>query len=60
MAINFAINNNYQKLCRIDSDGEHNPMYINNVFSKLNNKDFIGQRNISHKEKIFRHSQRKF
>ena len=52
---NFAIKYNYQKLCRIDSDGEHNPIYINDIFSKLNNKDFvIGQRNISHKERIFK------
>ena len=55
MAINFAIKNNYENICRIDSDGEHNPIYLENIFSKLNNKDFvIGQRNISHKEKIFK------
>ena len=53
MAINFAIKNNYENLCRIDSDGEHNPIYLENMFSILKHKDFvIGQRNIFYKEKF--------
>ena len=55
LAINFAIKNNYENICRIDSDGEHNPIYLEIIFSKLKHKDFvIGQRNIFYKENFFK------
>ena len=55
MAIVFAIKNNYKKICRIDSDGEHDPSYIETIFYKLNKKDFIiGERNIYYKQKFFK------
>ena len=55
LAINFAIKNNYENICRIDSDGEHNPTYLEIIFSKLKHKDFIiGQRNIFYKENFFK------
>ena len=55
LAINFAIKNNYENICRIDSDGEHNPMYLEIIFSTLKYKDFvIGQRNIFYKENFFK------
>ncbi len=55
LAINFALQNNYESLCRIDSDGEHDPKYIENFFLKLNNNDFIvGVRKINHKENVLK------
>ena len=55
MAIKFAITNNYKNFCRIDSDGEHNPSYIENIFDRLKKNDFIiGERDIYYKEKIFK------
>ena len=40
LAINYAINNHYTKFCRIDSDGEHNPKYINQIFNEKQIKIF--------------------
>ena len=43
------------KIYENDSDGEHNPIYLENMFSILKHKDFvIGQRNIFYKEKFFK------
>ena len=33
-AINYALKNNYKKLCRIDSDGEHDPLYIDGILDR--------------------------
>ena len=53
MAINYALAYNYKKFCRIDSDGEHDPKYIEDFFKELDNIDFsIGKRKIVHKERI--------
>ncbi len=61
MAIQFALKNNYKKICRIDSDGEHNPTYINLIFNKLDDKDFIvGQREIIYKQNFFKIYSKKF
>ena len=55
MAVKFALKNNYEKICRIDSDGEHNPIYINTIFNKLDIKDFIiGERDITYKQNFFK------
>ena len=55
IAINYAIQNNYKKFCRIDSDGEHDPYYIEKIICGLDNKDFIiGERCISQKENILK------
>ena len=60
LAINFAIKNNYENICRIDSDGEHNPTYLEIIFSKLKHKDFvIGQRNIFYKENFLKFFSKK-
>ena len=60
MAINFAIKNRYSKFCRIDSDGEHDPKYLNFFFNQLNKKNFlIGQRNIFFKEKTLKFLSKK-
>ncbi len=61
MAINFAIKNRYSKFCRIDSDGEHDPKYIKDIFNKLSKKNFlIGQRNIFYKEKTLKFLSKRF
>ena len=53
MAINYAIQNNYKKFCRIDSDGEHDPTYIDKILYSLDDKDFIiGERNTITRIKI--------
>ncbi len=55
MAINFAINHNYKKMCRIDSDGEHDPKYIQNFFSKLDKNELIlGIRKINYRENFLK------
>ena len=55
LAIEFAMKNNYKKICRIDSDGEHDPLYIKSVLKKLDNNDFIiGERSINYKENIIK------
>ena len=60
MAINYALANNYKKFCRIDSDGEHDPKYIEDFFKELNNTDFsIGKRKIVHKERILKTMSKK-
>ena len=60
MAINYALVNNYKKFCRIDSDGEHDPKYIEDFFKELDNIDFaIGNRKISYKERILKTTSKK-
>jgi len=60
MAINYALTFNYKKFCRIDSDGEHDPKYIENFFKELDNKDFaIGNRKIFHKERVLKTTSKK-
>lgn len=55
LAINYALENNYSKFCRIDSDGEHDPNYINKMFKILSTKDFvIGNRQILYKQNLFK------
>ena len=55
MAIKFAIKNNYNNFCRIDSDGEHDPSYIQKILLGLNKKDFIiCERKISDKQNFFK------
>ena len=55
LAINYAINNHYTKFCRIDSDGEHNPKYINQIFKILDKKDYVfGNRKILFKQNLFK------
>lgn len=50
-AINYALINNYNKFCRIDSDGEHNPKYINKIFKILDHNEFVlGNRKINFKQ----------
>lgn len=56
MAIHYAIEKKYDKFLRIDSDGEHDPCYIKDIFFKLKTKNFIiGQRNIFYKEKTLKY-----
>ncbi len=60
-AINYAIKNNYSKFCRIDSDGEHNPKYIKQFFSSLDDSDFIfGKRIILYNENFLKILSKKF
>jgi len=60
MAINYALACNYKKFCRIDSDGEHDPKYIEDFFKELDNIDFaIGKRKIVHKERILKTMSKK-
>ena len=60
MAINYALAYNYKKFCRIDSDGEHDPKYIEDFFKELDNIDFaIGNRKISYKERILKTTSKK-
>ena len=55
LAINYALKNNYKKFCRIDSDGEHHPKYIKNIFKMLDVNDFIiGNRKILIKQNYFK------
>ena len=55
LAINYALKNDYKKLCRIDSDGEHDPKYIREFFLKLENSDLIlGERRIDYKQNILK------
>ena len=54
LAIKYALKNNYKKFCRIDSDGEHHPKYIKNIFKMLDLNDFIiGDRKILFKQNYF-------
>ena len=55
LAIGYAIEKNYQKFCRIDSDNEHDPKYIKTFFESLDNYSFtFGKRNIMFKENFFK------
>ncbi len=55
LAINYALENNYSKFCRIDADGEHDPKYINKIFKILSKKDFVlGNRQILFKQNLFK------
>ena len=59
-ATNYALKNNYKKLCRIDSDGEHDPLYIDSILTKLDNRDFIiGERSINYREDIVKNFSKK-
>jgi len=61
MAIKYALKNGYSKFCRIDSDGEHNPFYIKDIFNKLSKKNFlIGQRNIFYREQTLKFLSKRF
>jgi len=54
-AIKYALENNYKKFCRIDSDGEHHPIY-----KMLNINDFvIGNRKILFKQNYFKISSKR-
>ena len=55
LAINYALNNGYSQFCRIDSDGEHDPKYIKNIFRNLNKKDYVlGNRKILFQQNFFK------
>ena len=55
-----ALKNNYKKFCRIDSDGEHHPKYIKNIFKMLDLNDFIiGDRKILFKQNYFKIASKK-
>ena len=59
-AINYALKNNYKKFCRIDSDGEHHPKYIKDIFKMLDLNDFIlGDRKILFKQNYFKIASKK-
>ena len=59
-AIKYALENNYKKFCRIDSDGEHHPKYIKNIFKMLDLNDFIiGDRKILFKQNYFKIASKK-
>lgn len=59
-AIKYALKNNYKKFCRIDSDGEHHPKYIKNIFKMLDLNDFIiGDRKILFKQNYFKIASKK-
>ena len=61
LAINYALKNKYNKICRIDSDGEHNPKYIKNFFFHLNKYNFvIGIRKIHYRENLLKLFSKKF
>jgi len=54
-AIKYALENNYKKFCRIDSDGEHHPKYVGEIYKMLNINDFvIGNRKIVFKQNYFK------
>ncbi len=55
LAINYALNNSYSKFCRIDSDGEHDPKYIQHIFKTLDKKDYVlGNRKILFQQNFFK------
>jgi glycosyltransferase involved in cell wall biosynthesis len=59
-AIKYALKNNYKKFCRIDSDGEHHPKYIKDIFKMLDLNDFIlGDRKILFKQSYFKIASKK-
>ncbi len=60
LAIQYALKNNYNKFCRIDSDGEHHPKYIKGIFKMLDVNDFIiGNRKILFKQNYFKIASKK-
>lgn len=59
-AIKYALENNYKKFCRIDSDGEHHPKYVGEIYKMLNINDFvIGNRKILFKQNYFKISSKR-
>ena len=59
-AIKYALKNDYKKFCRIDSDGEHHPKYIKDIFKMLDLNDFIlGDRKILFKQSYFKIASKK-
>lgn len=59
-AIKYALKNDYKKFCRIDSDGEHHPKYIKDIFKMLDVNDFIlGDRKILFKQSYFKIASKK-
>lgn len=59
-AIKYALENNYKKFCRIDSDGEHHPKYVGKIYKMLNINDFvIGNRKILFKQNYFKISSKR-
>lgn len=60
LAINYALKNNYKKFCRIDSDGEHHPKYVGEIYKMLNKNDFvIGNRKILFEQNYFKISSKR-
>ena len=59
-AIKYALENNYKKFCRIDSDGEHHPKYVGEIYKMLNKNDFvIGNRKILFEQNYFKISSKR-
>ena len=59
-AIKYALENNYKKFCRIDSDGEHHPKYVGKIYKMLNINDFvIGNRKILFEQNYFKISSKR-